>query len=145
MRAAGYRVAEVDLAAPSLNGLPRGAEVAKPLKPGSTIGILGGGQLGRMLAIAAARLGFRVHIYEPAAFPPAGAVAAEVTRAAYDDKAALRAFAPGSVFRAPAGSTGGGRPAIYGRLVELATVPDRTIYYNGLTLPLWGAWEVGNA
>ncbi|WP_406600612.1 5-(carboxyamino)imidazole ribonucleotide synthase [Thermohalobaculum sediminis] len=67
--------------------------VPGPLGPGATIGILGGGQLGRMLAIAAARLGFRVHIYEPGPLPPAGAVAAAVTRAGYDDVAALRAFA----------------------------------------------------
>jgi len=63
------------------------------LPSGAVIGILGGGQLGRMLAVAAARLGFRCHIYEPAAHPPAGDVAYAVTTAAYDDDAALRAFA----------------------------------------------------
>ena len=63
------------------------------LPSGATIGILGGGQLGRMLAIAAARLGFRTHIYEPAPNPPAGDVAHALTTAAYDDQAALRAFA----------------------------------------------------
>jgi 5-(carboxyamino)imidazole ribonucleotide synthase len=57
------------------------------------IGILGGGQLGRMLAVAAARLGFRCHIYEPGANPPAADVAHMVTTASYDDHAALRAFA----------------------------------------------------
>ena len=61
--------------------------------PGSTIGIVGGGQLGRMLAIAAARLGNDCHIYAPEADPPAARVAARATRAAYDDLAALRAFA----------------------------------------------------
>jgi len=66
---------------------------AAPLPPGSTIGILGGGQLGRMLAIAAARLGLKCHIYEPGPNPPAGDVAAAVTTAAYDDMAALAAFA----------------------------------------------------
>lgn len=65
----------------------------EPLRPGSRIGILGGGQLGRMLAMAAARLGMSVHIYEPAPDPCAGHVAAAVTRAAWDDVAALRAFA----------------------------------------------------
>ena len=55
------------------------------LPSGATIGILGGGQLGRMLAMAAARLGFRTHIYEPAANPPAGDVAHALTTAAYDD------------------------------------------------------------
>jgi 5-(carboxyamino)imidazole ribonucleotide synthase len=64
-----------------------------PLPPGSTIGILGGGQLGRMLAIAAARLGLKTHIYEPGSSPPAGDVAAAVTTAAYDDAAALARFA----------------------------------------------------
>ncbi|MEM0942405.1 MAG: ATP-grasp domain-containing protein, partial [Pseudomonadota bacterium] len=65
---------------------------AQPLAPGATIGILGGGQLGRMLAIAAARLGFRCHIFEPGEDPPAGHVAAQTTRASYDDRAALRQF-----------------------------------------------------
>lgn len=59
---------------------------------GSTIGIIGGGQLGRMLSVAASRLGFRCHIYEPGANPPAGQVADQVTTAAYEDEAALRAF-----------------------------------------------------
>lgn len=62
------------------------------LPVGSTIGIIGGGQLGRMLSVAASRLGFRCHIYEPGANPPAGQVADQVTTAAYDDEAALRAF-----------------------------------------------------
>ncbi len=64
-----------------------------PLPCGSVIGILGGGQLGRMLSVAAARLGFRCHIYEPGANPPAGQVAERVTTAPYDDNAALDAFA----------------------------------------------------
>ncbi|WP_431301020.1 5-(carboxyamino)imidazole ribonucleotide synthase [Tabrizicola sp. BL-A-41-H6] len=63
------------------------------LEPGATIGILGGGQLGRMLSVAASRLGFRTHIYEPGANPPAGDVAYHVTTASYDDHAALTAFA----------------------------------------------------
>ena len=67
--------------------------MTKPLPPGSVIGILGGGQLGRMLSVAASRLGFATHIYEPAANPPAGDVARHVTTAGYDDLAALRAFA----------------------------------------------------
>ena len=61
--------------------------------PGSTIGIVGGGQLGRMLAIAAARLGYDCHIFAPDADPPAARVSAKSTRAAFDDLAALRAFA----------------------------------------------------
>ncbi|ARO14081.1 phosphoribosylaminoimidazole carboxylase, ATPase subunit [Ketogulonicigenium robustum] len=62
------------------------------LQPGATIGILGGGQLGRMLAVAAARLGLHVHIFEPAS-APAAETAARVTHASYDDADALRAFA----------------------------------------------------
>ena len=61
--------------------------------PGSTIGILGGGQLGRMLAIAAAQLGYRTHIYAPEASGPATEVAAGWTRAGYDDLQALDRFA----------------------------------------------------
>ena len=64
-----------------------------PLPIGATIGILGGGQLGRMLSVAAARLGFRSHIFDPGANPPAGHVANQVTTANYDDADALKAFA----------------------------------------------------
>ncbi len=67
--------------------------MSEMLSPGATIGILGGGQLGRMLSVAAARLGYRTHIYEPAANPPARDVAHAVTTAGYDDAAALTAFA----------------------------------------------------
>ncbi|MEY8829415.1 5-(carboxyamino)imidazole ribonucleotide synthase [Sedimentitalea sp. XS_ASV28] len=68
-------------------------ETPGPLPIGATIGILGGGQLGRMLSVAASRLGFLTHIYEPGANPPAGQVADRVTTAAYDDREALTAFA----------------------------------------------------
>lgn len=70
-----------------------------PLPPGSTIGILGSGQLGRMLALAAADLGLRTHIYSPDSFPdgsaghsPAGQVADAETIAAYDDLEAIARF-----------------------------------------------------
>jgi 5-(carboxyamino)imidazole ribonucleotide synthase len=63
------------------------------LPPGKTIGILGGGQLGRMLAQAAQTLGYRVHIFEPQAKCPAGAVANKEVNASYEDTAALTAFA----------------------------------------------------
>lgn len=63
--------------------------------PGKTIGILGGGQLGRMLAQAAQTLGYRVHVYEPQAQCPAGAVANREVNASYDDPEALREFARG--------------------------------------------------
>jgi 5-(carboxyamino)imidazole ribonucleotide synthase len=62
------------------------------LPTGATIGILGGGQLGRMLSVAASRLGYRCHIYEPGPAPAAD-VAHAVTQAPYEDEAALRAFA----------------------------------------------------
>ena len=62
------------------------------LPTGSVIGILGGGQLGRMLSVAAARLGYRCHIYDPGANPPAGQVAEVVTTAPWDDPDALKAF-----------------------------------------------------
>ncbi|HYG30369.1 MAG TPA: 5-(carboxyamino)imidazole ribonucleotide synthase [Allosphingosinicella sp.] len=63
------------------------------LPPGSTIGILGGGQLGRMLAAAASRLGYRCHVYAPdEALPPAAEVAALFTRGEYADEAALARF-----------------------------------------------------
>lgn len=65
---------------------------ATALQPGATIGILGGGQLGRMLSVAASRLGYRCHIYEPGP-APAGDVANAVTTAAYEDAVALQAFA----------------------------------------------------
>ncbi len=64
-----------------------------PLAPGSTIGILGGGQLGRMLAMAAAELGLAVHIYAPEADSPAFDVARAHTVAAWDDEVALAGFA----------------------------------------------------
>ncbi len=65
----------------------------KTLPPGSTIGIIGGGQLGRMLAMAAAQLGYRVHILDPDPECCAGEVAAKLTVADYKDRAALAAFA----------------------------------------------------
>jgi 5-(carboxyamino)imidazole ribonucleotide synthase len=63
-----------------------------PLPPGSTVGILGSGQLGRMLAVAAARIGLRTHVYCPDS-GPAFDVATATTKAAFEDKAALSAFA----------------------------------------------------
>ncbi|GGD61173.1 5-(carboxyamino)imidazole ribonucleotide synthase [Erythrobacter arachoides] len=63
------------------------------LAPGSTIGILGGGQLGRMLAVAAAQLGYRCHVYSPESDSVAAEVAARFTCAAWHDAAALAQFA----------------------------------------------------
>ena len=59
------------------------------LPPGSTIGILGGGQLGRMLAVAASRLGLKTHIYSDEPGCPAFDVCAARTVAGYDDEDAL--------------------------------------------------------
>ncbi|WP_137930840.1 5-(carboxyamino)imidazole ribonucleotide synthase [Mesorhizobium comanense] len=66
------------------------------LPAGSTIGIIGGGQLGRMLAIAAARLGYRTVVLEPQADCPAAQVANRQIVAAYDDQAALAELASAS-------------------------------------------------
>jgi 5-(carboxyamino)imidazole ribonucleotide synthase len=63
------------------------------IAPGGTIGIIGGGQLGRMLALAAAPLGYKVHVFDPHERPCAADVAADFTRAAFDDVAALERFA----------------------------------------------------
>ena len=63
------------------------------LSPGCVIGILGNGQLGRMLCLAAARLGYRTHVFGPDADSPAEQVAGQSTVAGYDDEAALAAFA----------------------------------------------------
>jgi 5-(carboxyamino)imidazole ribonucleotide synthase len=65
----------------------------KTIAPGSTIGIIGGGQLGRMLALAAAPLGYRVHILDPDPDCCARDVSAAFTQADYSDRAALTTFA----------------------------------------------------
>ena len=67
-----------------------------PLAPGSTIGILGGGQLGRMLSVAAARLGFKTCIFEPGGDCPASHVSNFHLQASYDDEDALHHFAAAS-------------------------------------------------
>ena len=73
---------------------PRGVS-AKPrvIGPGATIGVLGSGQLGRMFAIAARRMGYRVHTFSPDDDTPTGQVADVEVTASYDDLDALRAFA----------------------------------------------------
>jgi 5-(carboxyamino)imidazole ribonucleotide synthase len=67
--------------------------VEHTLAPGATIGILGGGQLGRMTALAAANLGYRCHIFCQSADEPAAQVAAQTTVAPFDDTDALDRFA----------------------------------------------------
>ena len=70
-----------------------GATGFRRVEPGGTIGILGGGQLGRMIALAAARLGYRCHVLTDETDSPAAQVVERVTLASYDDVAALDAFA----------------------------------------------------
>lgn len=66
---------------------------AAPILPGATLGVLGSGQLGKMFAMAAARLGYRVHVYAPEHDAPAADVAYRQTVGAFDDAAAVAEFA----------------------------------------------------
>lgn len=70
-----------------------GVDHPDSVEPNGVIGILGGGQLGRMLAIAATRLGLRTHIYCPDEFFPAADVATATTNASYTDEKTLAVFA----------------------------------------------------
>jgi 5-(carboxyamino)imidazole ribonucleotide synthase len=90
------------------------------LPPGSTIGILGGGQLGRMLAEAASRLGLKTHIFAPETDSPAFDVATVCTVAAYGDGAALAAFAS----------------AVQAITFEFENVPSETVAFLGRTVPV---------
>jgi 5-(carboxyamino)imidazole ribonucleotide synthase len=65
----------------------------KPILPGSTIGVLGSGQLGRMFAIAARRMGYRVHTYSPDSDTPTGQVSDVEITASYEDLDRIREFA----------------------------------------------------
>ncbi|MBV9079904.1 MAG: ATP-grasp domain-containing protein, partial [Elusimicrobia bacterium] len=67
--------------------------MTSPVLPGAVVGVLGSGQLGRMFAIAARRLGYRVLTYSPDSDTPTGQVADEEWQAAYDDVEKVRAFA----------------------------------------------------
>jgi 5-(carboxyamino)imidazole ribonucleotide synthase len=69
--------------------------MVQPLPPGATIGILGGGQLGRMLGLAARAMGYRMVVLDPDPACPAAAVADRVVVGAYDDRAAARELAAG--------------------------------------------------
>jgi 5-(carboxyamino)imidazole ribonucleotide synthase len=88
--------------------------------PGSTIGILGGGQLGRMLAMAAARLGLKAHIYAPDTDSPAFDVSAAHTIAAYEDETQLAKFAN----------------AIDVATYEFENIPVRTVEYLTTLVPV---------
>ncbi len=74
---------------------PSGRSSSEPLPPGSTIGVLGSGQLGRMLALAARPMGFRVHVYSPGESTPTGQVADVEVSGDYLDLDAVRTFAAG--------------------------------------------------
>ena len=67
----------------------------QPILPGATIGVLGSGQLGRMFAIAARRMGYRVHTFSPDEDTPTGQVADVEIVASYEDLDAVRKFASG--------------------------------------------------
>ena len=69
--------------------------MTRVIAPGAALGVLGGGQLGRMFAIAARRMGYRVHTFSPDDDSPAGQVADLEVTAAYEDLEALRTFARG--------------------------------------------------
>lgn len=96
-----------------------------PIKPGSTIGIVGGGQLGRMSAVAAAELGYRVHVFTPEEDSPTAQVCDQVTLAAYDDQDAIDAF---------------------GKSVDVVTfefenVPAETVRHLTDLVPVRPSWE----
>jgi D-arabinose 1-dehydrogenase-like Zn-dependent alcohol dehydrogenase len=63
--------------------------------PGATIGLMGSGQLGRMFAIAARRMGYRIHVFSPEKDTPAGQFADREVTGAYEDESAVREFAKG--------------------------------------------------
>ena len=99
------------------------------LPPGSTIGILGNGQLGRMLCLAAARLGYRTHVFGPEHDSPAEQVASQSTVAGYDNEAALAAFAG----------------AVHAVTFEFENVPAKAAAYlaaHTQVRPSWKALEI---
>lgn len=99
---------------------------SRPILPGSTLGVMGSGQLGRMFAIAARRLGYRVHTFSPEYDTPTGQVADKEVTAGYDDEAAVRAFA-----RAVAVLT-----------FEFENIPSRTVAWAAEHCPVRPAGEV---
>ncbi|MBL4615685.1 MAG: 5-(carboxyamino)imidazole ribonucleotide synthase [Magnetovibrio sp.] len=97
----------------------------EPIKPGSVIGIIGGGQLGRMTAVAAAELGYRVHVFTPEENSPTAQVCEHATVAAYDDQDAIEAF---------------------GQNVDVVTfefenVPAETVRHLSQLAPVRPSWE----
>lgn len=91
----------------------------RPLLPGGTIGILGGGQLGRMSAIAARRMGYKVKTFDPSAQACAAAIADDHTAAEWNDTAALTRFAQGC-----------------GRItLEFENIPPATVEFVAQSIP----------
>jgi 5-(carboxyamino)imidazole ribonucleotide synthase len=81
-----------DAAAPPIR-MPTLMPIPKTILPGAAVGVLGSGQLGRMFAIAARQMGYRVHTFSPDSDTPTGQVADVEVVAAYEDLQAVRAFA----------------------------------------------------
>lgn len=96
------------------------------IPPGSTLGVLGGGQLGRMLAHAATRMGYHLHVFEPGEDSPAGEVATKEFNSPYKDAASLRQFA-----RSCAAVT-----------YEFENVPVEPLWDIESLVPLRPHWEV---
>ncbi|MCW8915247.1 MAG: 5-(carboxyamino)imidazole ribonucleotide synthase [Magnetovibrio sp.] len=101
------------------------SDTLKAIPPGSTIGIIGGGQLGRMTAVAASQLGYRVHVFTPEHDSPTEHVADAATIAAYDDQDAIEAF---------------------GQTVDVVTfefenVPAETVRHLEAIVPVRPSWE----
>lgn len=119
--------------------------MSEPLAPGAVIGILGGGQLGRMLSVAASRLGFKTVIFEPGGDCPASHVSNFHLKANYDDEEALRQFAESvdvityefeNIPTSALDLLEAAKPIYPGRLA-LATSQDRLVekeFLNGLGL-----------
>lgn len=126
------------------------------LSPGDTIGILGGGQLGRMMAIAASRYGLHVHIYAPEIASPAAEVACNHTQANYEDAPALMAFADNcdvvtyefeNIPRASLEALAGAVPLRPG-IASLETSQDRLVekqFLEGLSLQVASYREINSA
>ena len=101
-------------------GNPADLDHPPSLKPGATIGILGGGQLGRMIALAAAPLGFRTHILTPEVDSPAAQVACAATVADYEDPQALADFAA----------------AVDAVTIEFENIPTETVSFLAERVPV---------
>jgi 5-(carboxyamino)imidazole ribonucleotide synthase len=99
------------------------------IAPGATVGVLGSGQLGRMFAIAARRMGYRVHTFSPDLDTPTGQVADLEIRASYDDLDQVRAFAS----------------RVQVVTFEFENVPAATVQAASALAPVRPAWSVLHA